>query len=91
MGSFPPSVGKLYILLAVDYVSKWVEAIATEKNDAKIVVQFVHINILTQFGAPRCILNDEGIHLCNRVFASLLGKCNVRHAKILPYHPQSNG
>ena len=60
IGLFPPSFEKLYILLVVDYVSKWVEAIATEKNDAKIVVQFIHRNILTWFGAPRCILNNEG-------------------------------
>ena len=90
-GLFPPLLGKLYILLAVNYVSKWVEAVATKKNDAKIVVQFVHRNILTQFGAPQCILSDEGSHFCNRVFASLLGKYNVWHAKSLPYHPQSNG
>ena len=101
MGPFPPSFGKLYILLTIDYVSKWVEAIATEKNDAKTVAQFVHRKILTRFGAPRCILsdegshfcilNDEGSHLCSIVFASLLGKYSVRHAKSLPYHPQSNG
>ena len=87
MGPFPPSFGKLYILLFVDYVLKWVEVVSTEKNDAKIVVQFIHRNILTQFGAPQCILSDEGSHLCNRVFASLLEKYNVQHAKSLPYHP----
>ena len=91
MGLFPPSFEKLYILLAVNYVSKWVEAISIEKNDAKTVVQFIHRNILTQFGAPRCILSDEERHFCNRDFASLLGKFNVRHEKSLPYHPQSNG
>ena len=62
-------------------MSKWVEAVAIEKNGAKTVVQFVHRNILTRFGAPQCILSDEGSHLYNRVFASLLGKYNVRHAK----------
>ena len=72
-------------------MSKWVEEISTEKNNAKTVVHFVHRNILTQFSAPRCILSDEGRHFCNRVFASLLGKYNVRHSKSLPYHPQSNG
>ena len=91
MGPFPPSFRILYILLVVDYVLKWVEAISTKKNDAKTVVKFVHRNILTQFGAPRCILSDEGIHFCNRFFTSLLGKYNVRHAKSLPYHPQSYG
>ena len=91
MGPFPPSLGKLYILFVVDYVSKWVKVIATEKNDDKTMVQFINRNIITRFGAPRCILSDEGSHFCNRVFASLLGKYNVLHAKSLPYHPQSNG
>ena len=91
MGLFPPSFKKLYILLAIDYGSKWVEVIATEKNDTKIVVQFVHINILTRFSAPRCILDDEGSHFFNRVFTSFLGKYNVQHEKSLPYHPRSNG
>ena len=72
-------------------MSKWVEAIATKKNDAKTVVQFIHRIILTWFGAPRCILGDEESHLFNGVFASLLGKYNVQHAKSLLYHPQSNG
>ena len=53
MDPFPHSFGKLFILLAINYVSKWVEAISTEKNDARIVVQFIHRNILTWFGAPR--------------------------------------
>ncbi|XP_075521338.1 uncharacterized protein LOC142554562 [Primulina tabacum] len=47
MGPFPPSFGNSYILLAVDYVSKWVEEIATNTNDAHVVVKFVHKNIFT--------------------------------------------
>ena len=45
MGPFPPSFGNLYILLAVNYVSKWVEAIACLKNDANTVVSFLKKNI----------------------------------------------
>jgi len=41
MGPFPPSFGFSYIVLAVDYVSKWVEAIATRTNDAQVVMSFV--------------------------------------------------
>ena len=91
MGPLPPSFGTLYILLVVDYVSKWVEAIATPINDAKTMVKFFNKNILTRFGASRCILSDEGNHFCNKSLASLLGKYGVRHVKFLPYHPQSNG
>ena len=54
-------------------------------------MKFVHKNILTWFGAPRCILNDEGTQFCNKSLFSLLGRYGIRHAKGLSYHPQSNG
>ena len=59
MGPFPPSFGNQYILLAVDYVSKWVEAIACPRNDANTVVGFIQRNILSRFGAPSTIISDE--------------------------------
>ena len=52
MGPFPPSFENLYILLAMDYVSKWVEAIACPKNDANTMAGFIQRNILSRFGAP---------------------------------------
>ena len=45
MGPFPPSCGYLYILLVVDYVSKWVEAIPTRTNDHKVVLKFLKDHI----------------------------------------------
>ena len=65
MGPFTPSFGNLYILLAVDYVSKWVEAIACTRNDANTVVGFIQKNILSKFGALRTIINDERSHFEN--------------------------
>ena len=62
IGHFPLSFGNLYILLAVDYVSKWVEVIVCPKNDANTVVRFIQRNILTRFGALRTIISDEGSH-----------------------------
>lgn len=72
MGPFPPSYGQEYILVAIDYGSKWVEAIATSTNDANVVIKFLHKNIFTRFGTPRAIINDEGTHFCNKVFNALL-------------------
>ena len=53
MGPFPPLFGNQYILLVVDYVSKWVEAIACPMNDANTVVGFMQRNILSRFGVPK--------------------------------------
>ncbi|KAM6547268.1 hypothetical protein CsatB_018944 [Cannabis sativa] len=91
MGPFPSSFSNLYILLAVDYVSKWVEAAATPANDGKTVLRFLQKNIFTRFGTPRAIISNEGSHFCNKQFEALLSKYGVRHRTALPYHPQSNG
>jgi len=62
MGPSPPSFNKLYILVAVGYVSKWVEAITTTTNDAKVVIKFFKRNIFTRFGMARSLLSDNGTH-----------------------------
>ncbi|KAL4303616.1 hypothetical protein GQ457_10G009870 [Hibiscus cannabinus] len=91
MGPFPSSFGNLYILLAVDYVSKWVEAIATTHNDAKTVQRFIKKNIFTQFGTLRVIISDEGRHFDNRSIAAALRKLGINHKLSTAYHPQTNG
>ena len=91
MGPFPPSFENLYILLAVDYVSKWVEAIACPKNDANTVVSFLQNNILRRFGTPRTIISDGGSHFANKIFAKLMSRYGIKHIMSLDYHPQTNG
>ncbi|CAN6583836.1 unnamed protein product [Malus baccata var. baccata] len=91
MGPFPSSFGFTYILLAVDYVSKWVEAKATRTNDSKVVADFVKTNIFSRFGMPRVLISDGGSHFCNRTIGALLKKYHVTHKVSTPYHPQTNG
>ena len=91
MRPFPPSFGNLYILLTVDYVSKWVEAIAYSRNDANIVVGFIQRNILSIYRAPRTIFSDEGSHFANKLFSKLMSRYRVRHVMGLTYHPHLYG
>lgn len=91
MGPFPPSNGFLYILLAVDYVSKWVEAIPSKTNDSRVVLRFIKEHIFSRFGTPRAIISDGGSHFNNRLFAALLSKYGVTHRVSTPYHPQTSG
>ena len=74
MGPFPASYNNLYILLAVDYVSKWIEAIPTRTNDAKVVAHFLCSNIFSRFGTPRALITDNGTHFCNKVIDKVLHK-----------------
>ncbi|XP_024033544.1 uncharacterized protein LOC112095670 [Citrus clementina] len=58
MSPFPSSFGFVYTLVAIDYVSKWIEAIPYRHNDHKIVIRFLKANILNRFGIPRAIISD---------------------------------
>ena len=91
IGPFPPSFSNLYILLAVDYVSKWVEAIPTRTNDASVVAKFLPSHIFTRFGTPRALITDRGTHFYNNMVDKVLQKYEVRHHTSLAYHPQANG
>jgi hypothetical protein len=72
MGPFPNSYGYLFILVVVDYVSKWVEAIACKTNDHRVVLHFLKENVFARFGTPRAIISDGGKHFCNRFFEQLM-------------------
>ena len=89
-GLFPVSFSFAYILIVVDYVSKWVEAKATRTNDARVVIDFVRSHIFCRFGIPRAIVSDQGTHFCNRSMGALLRKYGVVHKISTPYHPQTN-
>ena len=91
MGPFPPSEGKEYILVEVDYVSKWVEAIQTRINDHQVANMFIVSNIFSRFGCPREIISDGGSHFTNSHFRSLLKKYGVHHRIMTLYRPQENG
>jgi transposase InsO family protein len=91
MGLFPPSFDFLYILVVVDYVSKWIEAILSRNNDHKTVIKFLKENILSRFGIPRAMISDGGTHFCNKSFESLMKKYRITHKVATPYHPHTSG
>ena len=88
MGPFPSSLGYKYILVMVDYVSKWVEAIPTINNDVKVVKKMLKKIIFPRFGTPRALVSDGGTQFCNNVIEALLKKYGVTHKVATPYHPQ---
>ena len=87
MGPFLSSISNLYILLEVDYVSKWVEAIPTSTNDARVVAKFFRSHIFTRFGTSRMLIKDGGTHFCNKLIDNVLRKYGVRNRTSLAYHP----
>nr|GEZ52462.1 reverse transcriptase domain-containing protein [Tanacetum cinerariifolium] len=90
MGPFPSSRGNKYILVAVDYLSKWVEAKALPTNDSRVVCKFLK-NLFARFGAPRAIISDRGTHFCNDQFIKVMQKYGVTYRLATLYHPQTSG
>nr|GEW11594.1 reverse transcriptase domain-containing protein [Tanacetum cinerariifolium] len=90
MGPFMSLRGNRYILVAVDYLSKWVEAKALPTNDARVVVTFFK-SLFTRFRTPRAIISDRGTHFCNDKFAKVMSKYGVTHRLSIAYHPQTSG
>nr|GEZ99697.1 hypothetical protein [Tanacetum cinerariifolium] len=90
MGPFPSSRGNKYILVAVDYFSKWVEAKALPTNDARVVCKLLK-SLFARFGSPRAIISDRGTHFCNEQFLKVMLKYGVTHRLSTAYHPQTSG
>nr|GEV06240.1 hypothetical protein [Tanacetum cinerariifolium] len=82
--------GKNYILVAVDYLSKWVEAKALPTNDARVVCKFLK-SLFARFGTPSAIISDRGTHFCNDQFVKVMLKYVVTHRLATAYHPEISG
>ena len=89
-GTFPTLIWKSIHSPSCGLYIQMVEAIACPRNDANIVVGFIQRNILSRFGAPRTIINDEGSYFPNKLFEKLMTRYEIRHVMGLAYHPQSN-
>nr|GEV62782.1 hypothetical protein [Tanacetum cinerariifolium] len=90
MGPFPSSKGNKYILVAVNYLSKWVEAKMLPTSNARVVVKLLK-SLFSQFGIPQAIISDRGTHFSNDQFTRVIIKYRVTHRLATAYHPQTSG
>nr|GEX94651.1 reverse transcriptase domain-containing protein [Tanacetum cinerariifolium] len=90
MGTFLSSRGNKYILVVVDYLSKWVEAKSLPVNDARVIVKFLK-SLFARFDTPRAIISDRGTYFCNDQFAKVMFKYGVTNRLSTAYHAQMSG
>ncbi|GJR48222.1 reverse transcriptase domain-containing protein [Tanacetum coccineum] len=90
MGPFLYSRGNKYILMAVYYLSRWVEAKALPTNDVRVVIKILK-SLFARFGTPRAIISDRGTHFYNDQFVKVMLKYGVTHHLSTAYHPQTSG
>jgi transposase InsO family protein len=91
MRPFPKSKNCEYILVAVNYVSKWVEAMPCRNADARNFKKMFQEIIFPRFGVPRMLISDGGTHFIDRKFLAYLENHGIRHNVATPYHPQTSG
>ena len=88
----PHSVGgHAYIIVAVDYFTKWVEAMPTLAADGKAAAQFIFNHVITSFGFPQAIVTNHGTHFRDYMMAELTSRLGLCHDSSTPYYPQANG
>ena len=92
MHCMPTSVGgHSDIIVAIEYLKKWVEAMPKYVEDSKTTTLFLFNHVITRFGVLHSIVTDHGSHLCNQMMEELSGKLGFHHEKSMPYYPQANG
>jgi len=83
--------GYRYIVVAMDYFSRWPEARPLTHANARQVAKFIYEEIICRFGTPRVLQSDRGTHFVNEMIQELTDKFWIRHSLSSSYHPQSNG
>jgi hypothetical protein len=91
MGLFPQSNGYTHILVAINYVIKWVEAIPTRYADHLTALKMFKDIIFPRFGIPMYLVTDGGSHFKHCAFRKTLAKFEISHRICSPYHPQTSG
>jgi hypothetical protein len=91
MGPFPNLEGYEYILVTIDYIPKWVEALPCRAADAMHSKMMFHEVIFPRYRVPRIVVSDGGSHFIDRTFWKALTEVGVDHQITTPYHPQTSG
>ena len=87
----PSSKGHKFILVAVDYFTKWVKAKALKEVIHNEVIDFVEEQILQKFGIPESLTIDQGTMFTGRKVVKYANLRNIKLITLTPYYAQANG
>jgi len=79
--------GNRYIVIAIDYFTRWSEAKVIKVANAETVITFIYEEIICRFGLSRVLQSDREIHFINKVIQKLIKRFRIRHNLFSPYHP----
>jgi len=91
LGPFPKAVGQLkYLVVAIDYSTKWIEAEPLAKIIAKNILCFFKRNTLARFGVPALVISDNGTQFTDQRFQDYLKNIGIKQSFTFVEHPQAN-
>ena len=85
------SNGHHFILVAIDYFTKWVEAASFATITKNVVTLFIRHNLIYRYGVPERIITDNGTNLKNKMIIELCKQFKIQHHNSSPYRPKMNG
>nr|XP_025647775.1 uncharacterized protein LOC112742761 [Arachis hypogaea] len=92
VGPFPTAPGQLgYLIVAIDYYTKWIEAEPLSSITATQCRKFLWRQIITRFGIPEIVISDNGTQFTDKKFREFLEGLRVSHRFSSVEHPQTNG
>ena len=83
--------GNCYLLVAMDYSSKWPEAYAIPRQDTETVAEVLVNEFVCRFGVPLELHSDQGTNFESAVFKEMCRLLGIRKTRTTPLHPQSDG
>jgi hypothetical protein len=83
--------GNIYIIVAIDHFSKFVEAKALTNFTAETTARFVYEQIICRYGTPQRILTDQGRNFEAKLFKEMCSLCGIDKIRTTAYHPETNG
>ena len=92
IGAIEPkaSNGHCFILVAIDYFTKWVEVTSYANVTRNVVVRFIKKEIICKYGLPSKIITNNATNLNNKMMNELCGYFKIQHHNLTPYRPKMN-
>jgi len=83
--------GNRYVVVFVEYLTKWVEAYAVEDQTSETIARLLIDNVVCRHGAPTQLLSDRGANLLSGLMQDVCDLLGVKKANTTSYHPQTDG